>query len=533
MNSATTSAEALRNQIAVTESELKRLKEQLASLEAQDAAAQKGIVGLNLNAGLVIEDDNPSERKWPLCEEEYRRYGRQMIVPSIGIQGQLRLKNASVLIVGAGGLGCPAAAYLAGAGVGTIGIIDGDEVETSNLHRQILHSTAKVGMKKVESAILYLKSLNPNPTYISHPTHLTPQNSISIAAPYDLILDCTDHPTSRYLISDICVLLRKPLVSASALRTDGQLIVLNSPPLPAGNAAGGPCYRCVFPKPPPVESVVSCGDGGILGPVVGVMGVLQALEALKLIVGGKLKSQPTVTPTLNSGPESSPDTKENDGTKATSTPVQTTMLLFSSNSSPPFRNVRLRARRLNCFACSSSASLTLESLTSGSLDYVLFCGVNAPISILTPEERISAKEYSNVHAAQQSQKTGSETHLLIDVREKVQFDICSLPNSINIPFSTFQNPNNPIQFPRQLPQSPASSQENQIASPTSEKQILETLFNDPATPIYVMCRLGNDSQLVTRKLKDSEFGKGGRIILDVKGGLKAWKQDVDSSWPEY
>jgi adenylyltransferase/sulfurtransferase len=210
-----------------------------------------------------------------------------------------------VLIVGAGGLGCPAAAYIAGAGVGTIGIVDGDVVETSNLHRQILHSTAKVGMKKVDSAISFLTSyclpslfyfyntyrlcrLNPNLRYIAHGEHLTPQNAREIVEKYDLVLDCTDHPTSRYLISDICVLLHKPLISASALRTDGQLIVLNSPPLPAGDASGGPCYRCVFPKPPPAESVVSCGDGGILGPVVGTMGVLQALEAVKLITAGKL-----------------------------------------------------------------------------------------------------------------------------------------------------------------------------------------------------------------------------------------------------
>ena len=185
MNSATASAESLRKQISATEEELKRLRAQLASVEAQDAAA-KGIAGLDLGAGGLVtgekNDDSKSEKKWPLSEEEYRRYGRQMIVPSVGIQGmfierelipgcgkramgmwlriitgQLRLKEASALIVGAGGLGCPAAAYLAGAGIGTIGIVDGDEVETSNLHRQILHSTAKVGMKKVESAIEYLK----------------------------------------------------------------------------------------------------------------------------------------------------------------------------------------------------------------------------------------------------------------------------------------------------------------------------------------------------------------------------------------
>ncbi|KAL5321018.1 hypothetical protein ACEPPN_011828 [Leptodophora sp. 'Broadleaf-Isolate-01'] len=514
MDSATASAETLRNQISATEDELKRLKEQLASVEAHDAeAAQRGMAGLDLSAaGLVTENGSENERKWPLSEEEYKRYGRQMIVPSIGIQGQLRLKEASVLIVGAGGLGCPAAAYLAGAGVGTIGIVDGDEVETSNLHRQILHSTAKVGMKKVDSAISYLKTLNPNPTYIPHRTHLTPQNSTSIVAPYDLILDCTDHPTSRYLISDISVLLSKPLVSASALRTDGQLIVLNSPPLPPGNEAGGPCYRCVFPKPPPAESVVSCGDGGILGPVVGVMGVLQALEAVKLIVGGKLKAEPASTPQSDSKPKpkfgSESESKSEQPTipaAAVPVPVAASMLLFSALSSPAFRNVRLRARRPKCFACSSEAGLSLEGLTSGSLDYVLFCGVNMPINILAPDERIEANHYRDIKR--------KEKHLLVDVREKVQFDICSLEGSVNVPFSSLQG--------------------NRGIAPEGKRPAWVPDDLPDEAPIYVVCRLGNDSQVVTRKLKESGLGTEGRFIGDIKGGLKAWREQVDASWPEY
>ncbi|KUJ22686.1 uncharacterized protein LY89DRAFT_636901 [Mollisia scopiformis] len=478
MDSATKTAERLRIQIAATEEQLKNLKGQLADLEAQS-------LGNSFQNVSVQEELDPvTHEKWPLAAEDYKRYGRQMIVPNIGIQGQLRLKNASVLIVGAGGLGCPAAAYIAGAGVGTIGIVDGDEVETSNLHRQILHSTSKVGMKKVDSAILYLKSLNPNLKYNAHTSHLTPENSQGIVSQYDLVLDCTDHPTSRYLISDICVLLQKPLVSASALRTDGQLIVLNSPPLLAGNEAGGPCYRCVFPKPPPAESVVSCGDGGILGPVVGVMGVLQALEATKLIASGKLTS---------SGSE---EAKKD-----------ASMLLFSTNSNPPFRSVRLRSRRPKCFACSAEAGLTLEGLSSGSLDYVLFCGINVPVSILGRDERIEAKEYAKL-------KTENRTdHLLVDVREKVQFDICSIEGSVNVPFSSFQG---------------SRFKEGDGKQPTWIPQSLP-----PDAPIYVVCRLGNDSQVVTKRLKESGLNKNGRYIGDIKGGLKSWKEQVDSSWPEY
>ena len=207
---------------------------------------------------------------------------------------------------------------------------------------------------------LMFNRLNPHVNYVTHGDHLSPQNAEQIVGQYDLVLDCTDTPSSRYLISDICVLLQKPLVSASALRTDGQLIVLNSPPLAAGDSAGGPCYRCVFPKPPPAESVVSCGDGGILGPVVGVMGVLQAVEAIKLIVAGKLTHG-----------------LEKNDVDGESSPAS--MLLFSSNNSQPFRCVRLRSRRLACFACSKDSGLTLEGLRSGSLDYVLFCGLASPV----------------------------------------------------------------------------------------------------------------------------------------------------------
>lgn len=308
------------------------------------------------------------------------------------------------------------------------------------------------------------------------------------------MLDCTDHPTSRYLISDICVLLSKPLVSASALRTDGQLIVLNSPALAPGNPAGGPCYRCVFPKPPPAESVVSCGDGGILGPVVGVMGVLQALEAVKLIVAGKLHASEEEVQVKNGETESKPAESN-----------AASMLLFSANSNSSFRSVRLRSRRPGCFACSKDGGLNLESLSSGSLDYVLFCGVNMPVQILDPEERIEAKDYENMRR--------KDPHLLVDVREKVQFDICSLDGSVNVPFSTLQGSGRLSIDGKEPPWIP-----NDLC---------------PDAPIYVICRLGNDSQIVTRQLKEAGLASTGRYIGDIKGGLRAWKSQVDSSWPEY
>ena len=228
---------------------------------------------------------------------------------------------------------------------------------------------------------------------------------------------------------------------------------------------------------------MSCGDGGILGPVVGVMGVLQAVEALKLIARGKLES-------------------DSDGETGKGKGEPTSMFLFSANSPQPFRSVRLRSRRPKCFACSKEAQLSLESLTSGSLDYVLFCGLVSPVEVLRPEERIEPREYEKIR--------GKE-HLLLDVREKVQFDICSLPDSINIPFSTLHGKQMDVEDPCWAP------------------------GNLPKeAPIYVVCRLGNDSQVVARKLKEGGLDFGGeKYIGDIRGGLKAWREQVDRNWPEF
>ncbi|KAM0274482.1 hypothetical protein ACHAPA_000582 [Fusarium lateritium] len=408
----------LRREIAKREVELADLRSQLAVAESEARESKEAW-------------------KWPLDNHEYERYSRQMIVPNFGLQGQLRLRKAKVLLVGAGGLGCPAAAYLAGSGIGTIGLVDGDEVEVSNLHRQVAHSTGR--------------------------------NAQDIVSGYDLVLDCTDHPTSRYLISDICVLLSKPLVSASAFQTSGQLIVLNNPP------GKGPCYRCVFPTPPPPDSVIGCGEGGIIGPVVGTMGVLQALEAIKLITRGDLEIHGEAK-----------------------TPM---LLLFTGTSDTPFRSVRMRGRRKTCLACGDENGLTLEELRT-SMDYVQFCGVRQPVQLLKPNERVTAKEYDAL-----SKSEDKET-LLVDVREREHFDLCNLPGSINIPISRFMSARGeatPEGWPSDL---------------------------SPSTPIYFVCRVGNDSQIAAQKLKDVGLGNNGeRFIGDISGGIKSWKDTVDPSVP--
>lgn len=269
-------------------------------------------------------------------------------------------------------------------------------------------------------------------------------------------------------------------------------MILNSPPKPPGDSTGGPCYRCIFPKPPPVESIISCGDGGILGPVVGVMGILQALEATKLIAAG------IQSPTEANGIRIEPPERSE----------APSLLLFSAYGSPHFRSVRLRPRRPRCMVCSDNASITLQSLLSGSLDYAQFCGVSQPLNVLHKNERISAEDLQTLR------KRPASEYLLIDVREGVQYDICHLDGSVNVPFSD-------LTAGKALP-------ELSLAEAPWLPQI------DTDTPIYIVCRLGNDSQLAVRRLKEAGLDQEGkRYIGDVRGGFKAWKEEVDFSWPEY
>ncbi|ANB12317.1 Uba4p [Sugiyamaella lignohabitans] len=316
--------------------------------------------------------------------DEYLRYGRQLIVPEIGLRGQLRLKKAKILVVGAGGLGSSALAYLAGAGVGTIGIVDDDTVESSNLQRQIIHNTPRVDWPKCHSAAKFIRDLNPKVNTVTYKTRLTGDNAFDIFTGYDLVLDCTDTPSTRYLINDTAVLLNIPLVSASALKTEGQLLVLNY--------LSGPCYRCLFPIPPPPDSVLSCGDGGILGPVVGIMGVLQSIEAIKVITGAYEFSKYTPS-----------------------------MTLFSAYSAPQWRYIRMRGKKDTCAVCGSNPSITRQGIEFGEYSYEEFCGRASQV-YLKPEERVTVETYS---------KERDMPHTLIDVRESSQFDICSLPGSIS------------------------------------------------------------------------------------------------------
>lgn len=311
------------------------------------------------------------------------------------------------------------------------------------------------------------------------------------------------------------MLLHKPLVSASALRTDGQLIVLNTPPTPQGTVTSSspPCYRCVFPKPPPPEAVTSCGEGGILGPVVGVMGVLQALEAIKILAAG------LHVPRILAETDSTPP------------PPQPTLLLFSAAGAvvaPSFRAVKMRRRRKDCFACGETgeANLTLDTLRSGSLDYLAFCGgMSAPIKVLVKGQRISANEVQErLLRAEEAKKEdagdGGKGILLLDVREKELYDIAHIEGAVNVPYSRIQS-------------SAARRAEKKVAGGgVSLPEWMPEGVLGQDTEVVVVCRVGNDSQMVAKMLLDSGLGRGGeRWIGDVDGGMRNWRDWVDPTLP--
>jgi molybdopterin/thiamine biosynthesis adenylyltransferase/rhodanese-related sulfurtransferase len=219
----------------------------------------------------------PWEQPISLRPDQEIRYSRHTLLPEVGVAGQLKLLGAKVLCIGAGGLGSPSSMYLAAAGIGTIGVVDDDVVDASNLQRQILHGTDRVGLAKVESAETTLRALNPDVRVDKHRTRLTSDNALALIAPYDVIIDGADNFATRYLVNDAALRLGKPVIHASIFRFEGQIT--------AFSATGSPCYRCLFPKPPPPEDAPSCAEAGVLGVLPGILGVLQATEAIKLVLG--------------------------------------------------------------------------------------------------------------------------------------------------------------------------------------------------------------------------------------------------------
>lgn len=316
---------------------------------------------------------------------ELRRYARHIILPEIGLAGQERLKRARVLVVGAGGLGSPASLYLAAAGVGTLGLVDFDVVEYSNLQRQIIHGTDDVGRSKLDSATDRLKSINPEVEIEPHDTRLTSANALEIIEPYDIVLDGTDNFPTRYLVNDACVLLGKPNVYGSIFRFEGQASVFH--------AARGPCYRCLFREPPPPGLVPSCAEAGVLGVLPGVIGAIQANEAIKLIL------------------------EQGD-------PLIGRLLLFDALAMR-FRELRLR-RDAQCPVCGENP--TVREL----IDYEDFCGMRSEEGAPEPVGEIPAISATRL----KERLDAGEPIQVIDIREPYELSICGLDVAEPIPMRT-------------------------------------------------------------------------------------------------
>jgi len=319
-----------------------------------------------------------------LSTEEKARYARHFSLSQVGLEGQERLKNSSVLCIGAGGLGSPSTLYLAAAGVGRIGIVDADVVELSNLQRQILHGQSTLGMTKLDSGAARLHDINPHVVVEKHACNFTAENAMEIAKDYDVIIDGTDNFPTRYLSNDVAFLLKKPNIYASIFRFEGQLSVF-APHL------GGPCYRCMLPQPPDPGSVPSCAEAGVLGVLPGILGSLQAMEAIKLLLG-------TGEPPLG-------------------------RLIHYDALQTTFREFKLR-RDPECPLCGDNPTITEL------MDYQNFCGI--PDSKLTPPGpgEISVE-------ALKSRLSGGLPGILIDVRETWEYDVASIEGARLVPLATF------------------------------------------------------------------------------------------------
>jgi len=378
-----------------------------------------------------------------LSNEEILRYSRHLIMPEVGMEGQLKLKRARVLLVGTGGLGAPLGLYLAAAGVGTLGILDFDKVDFTNLQRQVAFGTSDVGRPKIEAAAERLGNLNPDIQITSYETQLTSENALEIFRDYDIIVDGTDNFPTRYLVNDACVLLGKPNVYGSIFRFEGQASIFGYP--------DGPCYRCLYPEPPPPGLVPSCAEGGVLGVLPGIIGSIQAMETLKLIL-------------------------------KTGEPLVGRLLLFDALGMK-FRELKLR-KNSDCPVCGTNPSITKL------IDYAEFCGIRgeeAPAPQTTVPE-ITPRELKG------RLDRGDDIYVL-DVREPHEYQICNIGGHL-------------------IPLGDLSRRVNEL---------------DSAREIVAHCRSGKRSADAAEFLRKAGFKK----IWNLKGGILAWSDEVDSSVPKY
>ncbi|MEA5467660.1 molybdopterin-synthase adenylyltransferase MoeB [Spirulina sp. 06S082] len=388
---------------------------------------------------------NPNLDEIQLNKEEYERYSRHIILPEVGLDGQKRLKSASVLCIGTGGLGSPLLLYLAAAGIGRIGIVDFDIVDSSNLQRQIIHGISWVGKPKIESAKNRIQEINPNCQVDLYETRLSAENALDIIKPYDIVVDGTDNFPTRYLTNDACVLLNKPNVYGSIFRFEGQATVFNY--------EGGPNYRDLYPEPPPPGMVPSCAEGGVLGVLPGIVGTIQATETIKIILGKN-------------------------------TTLSGRLLLFNALEMK-FRELKLRPNPVRPI---------IEKL----IDYEQFCGI--PQAKAAAAEEQQAMSEMNVQELKQLLDSSADDFLLIDVRNPNEYEIAKIPGAVLIPLPDIEQ------------------------GPGVEK--VKEMLNGHR--LIAHCKMGGRSAKALSILK--EVGIEG---TNVKGGIRAWSQEVDPSVPEY
>jgi molybdopterin/thiamine biosynthesis adenylyltransferase/rhodanese-related sulfurtransferase len=379
---------------------------------------------------------------------ELARYSRHFALPEFGHSGQQKLKDGRVVIVGAGGLGSPAALYLTAAGVGTLGLVDFDQIDVTNLQRQIMYTTTDVGERKLDVSAERLRQLNPEIEVRTHAARLTRDNALEVLADYDVVIDGTDNFPTRYLVNDACVLLRNPYVYGSILRFDGQVSVFD--------AMRGPCYRCLFREPPPPGLVPNCAEGGVLGVLPGVIGSLQALEAIKLIAG--------VGETLIGR-----------------------LVLFDALTLR-WRELKLK-KNAACPMCGERPTIT------GLIDYEEFCGYT-PIGKMAEKTEEQVQE-TTVEALKERLDRG-ERPTLLDVREPFEWNIVNLGDY----------------GARMIPLKELPGRENEL---------------DRDQELIVYCRSGSRSAHAVRHL----MAHGFRKVMNLKGGVRAWAEQIDPSLPTY
>ncbi|NEP91110.1 MAG: molybdopterin-synthase adenylyltransferase MoeB [Okeania sp. SIO2C2] len=388
---------------------------------------------------------NPNLEQVQLNTEEYQRYSRHLILPEVGLDGQKRLKAASVLCIGTGGLGSPLLLYLAAAGIGNIGIVDFDIVDHSNLQRQVIHGTSWVGKPKIESAKNRIHEINPHCQVDLYETRLSSENALDILKSYDVVVDGTDNFPTRYLVNDACVLLNKPNVYGSIFRFEGQATVFNY--------EGGPNYRDLYSEPPPPGMVPSCAEGGVLGILPGMIGVIQATETIKIILGqGRTLSG---------------------------------RLLVYNSLDMTFRELKL---------CPDPERPPIEKL----IDYEQFCGI--PQAKAQETESKMAIPEMTVQDLKQLLDSGADDFVLVDVRNPHEYEIAQIPGSVLVPLPDIE----------------------QGDGVTKVKELMN------GHRLIAHCKMGGRSAKALGILKEA-----GIEGTNLKGGITAWSQEIDSSVPQY